>query len=137
MDISYNELKDEGAKYLSDALKSDNCILTELDISHNELTDKGAKYLSDSLKSDNCKLTELYIIHNKLTDKGAKYLTDVLKSENCKLTGLTYTLKVIDMNRPTPNLQLGLGNEIRRRKLYLQFAMSCNCKKIKTEHCKR
>ena len=53
------KLKDEGAKYLSDALKSDNCKLTELDISDNELKDEGAKYLSDALKSDNCKLTEL------------------------------------------------------------------------------
>ena len=36
-----NELKEEGAKYLSDALKSDNCKLTELDISSNEFKDEG------------------------------------------------------------------------------------------------
>jgi Ran GTPase-activating protein (RanGAP) involved in mRNA processing and transport len=88
LDISVNGLTDEGAKYLSDALKSDNCKLTELDISGNELTDEGAKYLSDALKSDNCKLTELDISFNGLTDEGAKYLSDALKSDNCKLTEL-------------------------------------------------
>jgi Ran GTPase-activating protein (RanGAP) involved in mRNA processing and transport len=34
LDISFNELTDEGAKYLCDALKSENCKLTELDISN-------------------------------------------------------------------------------------------------------
>ena len=88
LNISANGLTEEGAKYLSDALKSDNCKLTELDISHNGLTHVGAKYLSDALKSDNCKLTELDISHNGLTEEGTKYLSDALKSDNCKLTEL-------------------------------------------------
>ena len=46
-------------------------------------------------------------------------------------------LMVIDMNRPAPNLQLGLGNKIWRWKLYWQFAISRNWKKIETEQCKR
>jgi Ran GTPase-activating protein (RanGAP) involved in mRNA processing and transport len=63
-----------------------NCKLTELNIRHNTLTDEGAKYLSDALKSGNCELTQLDISYNKLTDEGAKYLSDALKSGNCKLT---------------------------------------------------
>ena len=43
------ELTDEGAKYLSDALKSDNCKLTKLDVSRNELTAKGVEYLSETI----------------------------------------------------------------------------------------
>ncbi len=42
-------------------MKSDNCKLTKLGISRNKLTDEGAKYLSDALKSENCKLTTLDI----------------------------------------------------------------------------
>ena len=51
-------------------------------------------------------------------------------------TDIKLALKVIDMNRPAPNLPLGLGNEIWRRKLYRQFAISRNWKRIKREHCK-
>ena len=38
-DVSYNKITDEGAEYLSDALKSDNCKLTKLDVGFNRLTD--------------------------------------------------------------------------------------------------
>ena len=31
---------------------------------------------------------------------------------------IKFALKVIDMNRPAPNFQSGLGNELSRRKLY-------------------
>ena len=88
LEVSFNNLTDESAKYLSDALKSANCKLTELDVSGNELTDEGAKYLSDALKSASCKLTELDVSGNELTDEGAKYLSDALKSASCKLTEL-------------------------------------------------
>ena len=49
---------------------------------------------------------------------------------------ITYALKVIDINRIALNFQLGLGNELWRRMLYWQFAISRKCKKIKTEYCK-
>ena len=65
-----------------------NCKLTQLGINYNELTDEGVKYLTDALKSGNCKLTHLAIRGNKLTNQGAKYLSDALKNGNCKLTHL-------------------------------------------------
>ena len=49
-------LKMKGAEYLSDALKSDNCKLIKLDISHNELKDEGAKRLSDAKRNVNREL---------------------------------------------------------------------------------
>ena len=88
LDISYNDIANEGVKYLSDALKSDNCKLTNLNISSNRFGGEGAKYLSDALKSDNCKLTNLDISYNAIANEGVKYLSDVLKSDNCKLTNL-------------------------------------------------
>ena len=56
---------------------------------------KVLKYLSDALKSDNCKLTKLEVrVSNKITAKGAKCLSDALKSDNCKLTELDVRRKV-------------------------------------------
>ena len=50
-------------------------MLTQLGINYNKLTDEGAKYLSDALKSGNCKLTHFDILYNALTDEGPKYLS--------------------------------------------------------------
>ena len=85
LNITNSGLKDEGAKYLSDALKSDNCKLIELDIWGNKLKDDGAKYLSDALKSDNCKLIKLDIWRNELKNEGAKYLSDALRVTTANL----------------------------------------------------
>ena len=35
------------------------------------------EYLNEALKSENCKLTELNLVGNRVTDQGAKYLSDV------------------------------------------------------------
>ncbi|XP_046842016.1 NACHT, LRR and PYD domains-containing protein 12-like [Xenia sp. Carnegie-2017] len=79
----------EGAKYLSEALKVEiNCKLTELDLFCNKIRDGGAKSLSEALKSENCKLAELDLSQNNIGDEGAKSLSEALKSENCKLTEL-------------------------------------------------
>ena len=72
-------------EYLNEALKSENCKLTELNLGYNEVTDQGAKYLSDALRSENCKLTELNLDGNEVTDQGVKSLSDALKSEYCNL----------------------------------------------------
>ncbi|XP_046841887.1 NACHT, LRR and PYD domains-containing protein 12-like [Xenia sp. Carnegie-2017] len=86
--IKDHDLGYECAKYLSEALKNENCILTELLIMESNIGDQGAKYLSEALKSENCKLTLLILENNKIGDEGAKYLSEALKSENCKLTKL-------------------------------------------------
>ena len=88
LNLQANGVTDQGAKYLTDAFRSENCKLTKLSLDGNEVTDQGAKYLSDTLKSENCKLTELSLVYNKVTDLGFEYLSEALKSENCKLTEL-------------------------------------------------
>ncbi|CAB4001001.1 NACHT, LRR and PYD domains-containing 12-like isoform X1, partial [Paramuricea clavata] len=88
LNLVANEITDQGVEYLSEALKSENCKLTELNLVANEITDQGVEYLSEALKSENCKLTELNLGANQITDQGVEYLSEALKSENCKLTEL-------------------------------------------------
>ncbi|XP_046841840.1 NACHT, LRR and PYD domains-containing protein 3-like [Xenia sp. Carnegie-2017] len=80
------KIGDEDAKYLSEAMKTENCKLTKLDLSCNNIGVKGAKSLREALKTNNCKLTELYLDDNNIGDEGAKYFSEALKSENFKLT---------------------------------------------------
>ncbi|XP_046843507.1 protein NLRC3-like [Xenia sp. Carnegie-2017] len=89
LEIRKNNIGEEGAKYLSEALKSENSKLTKLIIIGNNMGDKCAKYFSEALTSENCKLTELSLSRNELAAGGAKYLSEALKSETCKLTKLS------------------------------------------------
>ena len=88
LNLESNEITGQEVEYLSEALKSENCKLTELNLGYNGITDQGVKYLSEALKSENCKLTELNLSYTGITDQDVKYLSEALKSENCKLTEL-------------------------------------------------
>ena len=76
-----------------DALKNENCKLTNLDLGMQYINDEGVKHLCDALKNENCKLTNLDLGGNKIVninDEGVKHLCDALKNENCKLTNLEW-----------------------------------------------
>ena len=116
LDLGFTNITDQGAIYLSHALKNDNCKLTQLHLDGNRIGSSGTKHLSDALKNENCKLTllklgeditdggveflkfsltdsnckltELHVSGVKIGDKGASYLSSALKSANCKLTKL-------------------------------------------------
>ncbi|CAB3992336.1 NACHT, LRR and PYD domains-containing 14-like [Paramuricea clavata] len=86
--LDRNNIKDQDVRYLSEALKSENCKLTELYLGRNKITDQAVQYLSEALKSENCNLTELQLVRNDITHQGVKYLSETLQSENCELTAL-------------------------------------------------
>ena len=44
MNLYYNNIKDEGVKYLCDALQNENCKLTNLKLSANNIKDEGVKH---------------------------------------------------------------------------------------------
>ena len=87
LNLSRNEITDDGVKYLAGALNDRNCQLNTLNLSGNKIKDKGVKYLADALKGSNCKLNTLNLASN-VTDEGVKYLAEALKDSNCKLNSL-------------------------------------------------
>ena len=70
-----------------DALKDENCKLTNLNLKGKNITDQGVAHLCDALKDGSCKLLELRLGGNEITDQGVAHLEhtrDVLV--NCKVT---------------------------------------------------
>ena len=66
---------------------------------YNNIGDQGAAHLSDALKDVNCKLTQLYLGANRIGDQGAAHLSDALKDVNCKLTQLELERNMIGETR--------------------------------------
>ena len=88
LDLSVNNITDEGAKHLAEALKHCNCQLKSLDLSECNITDEGAKHLAEALNHGNCKLNSLDLSNCNITDEGAKHLAEALKHCNCQLKSL-------------------------------------------------
>jgi len=70
--LNGNNIGDEGAKMISDALKR-NTALTLLDLSDNNIGDEGARMISDALKC-NTTLTELNLQCNNIGDAAKEQL---------------------------------------------------------------
>ena len=89
LDVSNNNIGNDGATAIADALKSPNCILTTLDVSNNNIGNDGATAIADALKSPNCILTTLDVSNNNIGNDGATAIADALKSPNCRLDEFT------------------------------------------------
>ena len=113
--LTYNELTDNAAKNLGEALKHSNCKLESLDLSDNKLTDNAAKDLGEALKHSNCKLKSLAINGNNFTDNAAKYLGEALKHSNCKLKSLAH-----NANNLTDNAAKYLGEALKHSNCKLE-----------------
>ena len=86
LDLSKNNLTDNAAKDLGEALKHNNCKLKLL-LLNRIFTDNAAKDLGEALKHNNCKL-KLLLLNRIFTDNAAKDLGEVLGYSNCKLKWL-------------------------------------------------
>ena len=88
LNLTRNQIGDEGVKYLTTALINNNCKLNTLGLKENDITDKGVEHLTTALINNNCKLTNLAVEGNEITDKGVEHLTTALINNNCKLNSL-------------------------------------------------
>ena len=85
LNISDDDIGDEGARCLADALKT-NTSLQKLNISWTHIGDEGAQWLADTLKT-NTTLQLLHISDDDIGAEGARYLADALKT-NASLQNL-------------------------------------------------
>lgn len=76
LDLSCNNIDDEGAEYLADMLLV-NKTLQYVNLNGNNIGDKGVRSISASLLV-NSSIKVIILSGNKISDEGAKYLADLL-----------------------------------------------------------
>ncbi|XP_041665823.1 NLR family CARD domain-containing protein 3-like isoform X2 [Cheilinus undulatus] len=89
LDLSYNNLQDEGVELLFKGLRSQHCKLKSLRLNDCKLSKMICKALAPVLTLDSSSLTELDLSNNNLQDAGVEFLSEVLKSPKCKLETLS------------------------------------------------
>uniref|UniRef100_A0A8C2LPS2 NACHT, LRR and PYD domains-containing protein 4 n=1 Tax=Cricetulus griseus TaxID=10029 RepID=A0A8C2LPS2_CRIGR len=87
LDVSSNDLQDEGLKVLCQALSLPDSALKSLFLRRCLITSSGCQYLAEVLSS-NQNLISLQVSNNKLEDAGVKLLCEAIKEPNCRLENL-------------------------------------------------
>ncbi|XP_066020326.1 NACHT, LRR and PYD domains-containing protein 3-like [Pocillopora verrucosa] len=95
LNLSENNISDIGAQHLADAINNNNCQLRELYLSHNNILDIGAQHLAEAINNNNCQLRELYLTHNNISDIGAQHLAEAINNNNCQLRVLYLSDNII------------------------------------------
>ncbi|XP_062298420.1 NLR family CARD domain-containing protein 3-like [Scomber scombrus] len=85
LDLSFNNMKDSGVKFLSAGLESPNCRLETLRLASCDLSERSCKALSSVLSSQSSCLRELDLSNNNVQDSGVQRLSAGLESPNCTL----------------------------------------------------
>jgi len=92
LNLSLQNIDDEGAKIIAEVLAAPDCTLTMLILSGNKISDEGAKIIAEALTAPSCKITkfELNLNNNKLTPNGAKFVEKIFTSLNSKLAEIPF-----------------------------------------------
>ena len=85
LDLRGNQLTDEAAKYLADAINNNNCQLRTLNLARNNISDIGAQHLAEAINNNNCQLRTLDLRANNISDIGAQHLAEAINNNNCQL----------------------------------------------------
>lgn len=92
INLSYNELQDQGFRLLSRALQSPHCPLQELQLQDCKLTEGSMEALSAAVCSGQSELRILNLTGNTIHDIGVEQLSKSLQHPHCKLQ----VLKLLD-----------------------------------------
>ena len=89
LNLTGNQLTDEAAKYLAEAINNNNCQLRMLNLWRNNISDIGAQHLAEAINNNNCQLRTLHLTNNKMSDIGAQHLAEAINNnKNCQLRTL-------------------------------------------------
>ncbi|XP_057696174.1 NACHT, LRR and PYD domains-containing protein 3-like isoform X2 [Corythoichthys intestinalis] len=99
LDLSWNDLSDDGVEILSKGLASPRCILQVLRLANCGITKGGCVFLAEALQLNPSRLQELDLSSNDLSDEGVEILSKGLASPHC-------ILQVLDLW----NCKLGKGS---------------------------
>ena len=84
LDLSCNNIGDDGAKQIADALKVNQRLKT-MSLIGNIIGDDGAIFIADALKDNHC-LKMLLLSNNSICDDGAKMIADAMKVNHSLMT---------------------------------------------------
>ncbi|XP_063059895.1 NACHT, LRR and PYD domains-containing protein 12-like [Engraulis encrasicolus] len=90
LDMSDNNLQDEGVELLCVGLKHPQCKLETLRLSGCQISPKGCSFLASALKSNPSYLKELDLTYNHPGEAGVRELSDGLNEPSCKLETLRF-----------------------------------------------
>src|SRR3989338_3138919 len=130
LDLSFNEIKGNGAKILSEYLSLPAATIVELNLKHNKLGSAGASHLCSALKT-NSNLLCLNLNSNGISEKGTRKLAKVL--------AVNHTLQHLDLGFnqiffPTPRHEIITlspnGKFWRQRSVALLKSSQKRCMKI-------
>ncbi|XP_037646926.1 NACHT, LRR and PYD domains-containing protein 12-like [Sebastes umbrosus] len=88
LDLSNNNLQDDGLKLISAGLESPHCRLETLSLSWCNLSKRGCGYLASALSEKSSNLRNLDLSNNDLYDTGVNRLSEGLGSLSCRLETL-------------------------------------------------
>ncbi|XP_039663607.1 NACHT, LRR and PYD domains-containing protein 12-like isoform X2 [Perca fluviatilis] len=97
LNLSYNNLKDQGVELLSDWLRKPQCRLEILKLSN--CTDSCYESLASALKSKPSHLRELTLNHSDPGESGLKLLSDLQEDKRYKLQTLVVSEEFIEMDQ--------------------------------------
>ena len=93
LNLAENQLTDEEAKYLAEAINN-NCQLRALNFAQNNITNIGAHYLAEAI-NNNCQLRTLDLTQNNITNIAAQNFAEAINNNNCHLRALILAQNII------------------------------------------
>jgi Ran GTPase-activating protein (RanGAP) involved in mRNA processing and transport/RNA recognition motif-containing protein len=118
LDLSYNDISAEGAKYLASVLRKKNCALVELNLGFNRLCGEGIQHLAKALEI-NTSLRTLHVERNYLDNQGSKAIGTIL-SQNKSLERLNVSRALFDESYGYDQIANGLRSNTTLKSLRLQ-----------------
>ena len=139
LDLTFNDIGNEGVIWLCKTLQLNNCYITNLYLTHCHITNEGLINLANVIRSNQCKLTELVLSHNSMINHIVmKYLFKAMKLNksitrlhlnylNIGLEGIPYLSTFVKNNNTIKHLELfGALNNLALLSQALKFNNSIN-----------